>query len=428
MHEAINRTMESTAMVPPLHVLLLVSYCVRRRPRENEEKVPSENHPSPHSRANGSTKDEAAALDAVFGLCGQHADKRVLRRSSKGCFLEPTRRVPVVAGGGGGGTRARMGGDGMPVDLIRVACVRALGQDDGRRRLNGVVLGDGQLAGTSGRSIQRGEGERRKRTTSGPANSTDVKEFAAGSRKSYFQFFTLVHIAVLNVIHIDGSGSSPDFTSRNRSPAGYAFASARLGPIPPHTGSPILATKARTNYDAAPFRSTIDEQLDGYLQNPPLKRNPTLLPTKENQHYINPHSQTPLRETRYLQVQLAHKSPPLILFPGSCFLSFLMLKLSAHLHQLLFPSPLVGYAHLRRHGRDIDNETPNNLSSMSHSSSTTDERQTASPSPSENPTFLPKKNITPKARSREIGFKSDSPTPRRPPPLILFLSLLVARL
>ncbi|KAJ7807576.1 hypothetical protein B0H13DRAFT_2483124 [Mycena leptocephala] len=73
MHEAINRT-----------------------PRENEEKVPSENHPSPHSRANGSTKDEAAALGAVFGLCGQHTDKRVLRRSSKGRFLESTRRVYSV--------------------------------------------------------------------------------------------------------------------------------------------------------------------------------------------------------------------------------------------------------------------------------------------------------------------------------------------
>jgi hypothetical protein len=43
------------------------------------------------------------------------------------------------------------------------------------------MLGDGQLAGTSGRSIQRGEGERRKRTTSDPANlaanATDVTEF-----------------------------------------------------------------------------------------------------------------------------------------------------------------------------------------------------------------------------------------------------------
>ncbi|KAJ7850549.1 hypothetical protein B0H13DRAFT_1905636 [Mycena leptocephala] len=144
--------MESTAMVPPLHVLLLVSYCGRRRPRENEEKVPSENHPSPHSRSNGSTKDEAAALDAVFGLCGQHTDKRgcawlamqnrrIQRRGQKPvkqagvgryqCAVTtslylicsaPPGPVPVVAGGGGGGTRARKGGD---------ACVRALGQTGG---------------------------------------------------------------------------------------------------------------------------------------------------------------------------------------------------------------------------------------------------------------------------------------------------------
>ncbi|KAJ7894351.1 hypothetical protein B0H13DRAFT_1885991 [Mycena leptocephala] len=89
--------MESTVIVPPgpLHIPPIVSYCGRRRPRENKEKVLSENHLSPHSRANGSTKDEAAALGAVFGLCG-HTDKRVLRRSSKGHFLEPTRRVYTV--------------------------------------------------------------------------------------------------------------------------------------------------------------------------------------------------------------------------------------------------------------------------------------------------------------------------------------------
>ncbi|KAJ7910177.1 hypothetical protein B0H13DRAFT_1876975 [Mycena leptocephala] len=66
-----------------------IEHRIRRRTSGNE-KLPSENHPSRHSRVNGSTKDEAGTLGAVFGLCGQHADKRVLCRSSKGRFLAPT--------------------------------------------------------------------------------------------------------------------------------------------------------------------------------------------------------------------------------------------------------------------------------------------------------------------------------------------------